>query len=299
MQCSTLLFMVAITAILMSAAVQGQTTSDESERGIPGLVTTQDGKRYKGILSGWNADTLMLVTADRQRLAIAVADIQSFERQREDDKGQDDDKVLHVAGALRAGRDGLHRSRYGSPNLFLIPTAYPEDAWDLRVGVYELFFPAVSAGIGGYATVHAGASMAPAGLWTLFHATVKVTPLSGRVGAVAAGVTALSSHGGIALPFVLGSIDLGGIRGAYATLGGAYRSDTKDAILLAGIDIPVNDALRFMVEAVVTERVTETSWITPGLRLHVADFDIDLGFLISLYTSSLFLPWVSASVLLP
>ncbi len=284
--------------VLISATMSAQNEQPAQGSGTRCTVTTRDGMHLEGTEVGWEADTLILQTNDGVKARIPSSSILAMARGAA--------PTQQAAGVERSDADGLgidpmkHRSHRGSANLFLVPTAYPESAGDVRLGLYELMFANASYGIGGFATIQGGSSLFPA--WELFvaHITAKVSPISGDWGAIALGGTFISyDEGASTNPFALATINLGGRRGMYVTAGAVYQPDTKNTIAVAGVDIPLSQSLRIVTEMFLTNSDLEISYVTPGVRFHTGNFDLDAGLLLPLNADGFyFLPWLGASVVL-
>lgn len=284
--------------VLISATMYAQTEQPAQESGTRCTVTTRDGMHLEGTEVGWEADTLILQTDDGVKARIPSSSILAMARGAAPTSQPADESSTEEGGVGIA--TGIPRSHRGSPNLFMIPTAYSERAGDVRLGLHEVFFPTVAYGLAGYATLQGGTAVFPESEGFFYHTTLKVTPIEAKHGALAAGITLVSLDDRFStVPFVTGTVNMGGERGYYLTCGAGYQSDEKDYFMTAGLDLPVSDHVRIVTELFLIREQRQISYCTPGVRLQAGSFDIDLGVILPLSKEPFeFLPWIGASVLL-
>jgi hypothetical protein len=301
MTCREFTGIAMLCMMFLGATLNAQIEQPEPVSGKQCTVTTQEGLRLEGTEVGWDNDTLILQTNDGVKARIPSSSILALARNAAPTSTGLPTPGGYYAGSTNVGIDTApDRSRKGSPNLFLVPTAYPEGANDIRLGLYELLFANVSYGIAGFATIQGGSSLFPA--WELFvaHITAKVSPISGDWGAIAFGGTFISyDEGATTNPFALATFNLGGRRGMYLTAGATYQTDRKNTIAVAGLDIPLSQSVRFVTEMLLTKPEIDISYVTPGVRFHTGNFDLDAGLMLPLNADGVyFLPWLGASVVL-
>jgi hypothetical protein len=298
MTCREFTGIAMLCMMFLSVTLNAQISSQPGAHGSRCMITTTDGLTIDGQESGWNADTLILTTRDGVEVRIPSSSILSLTRTPALDQGP--------SASQSAGRDvgvinpAIPRSHRGSPNLYLTPTAYPESAGDVRLGLHEVFFPTAAYGLAGYVTVQGGTSIMPHAEGQLLHMTVKITPLTAQQGALAAGFTYFSADDyTTTVPFLVGTVNLGGPRGNYLTCGVGYQTDEEDYFMIAGIELPVSDHVRLMTELFLIRDQRQISYCTPGVRLQAGHFDIDLGVILPMQMDRLkFLPWIGASIIL-
>ena len=299
MTCRELTGILIVCTMLSIGTMNAQPVAHDS---TVYTVTTREGMRVDGRLQGWISDTLTLITLDGVTVRIPASSI-VHQGRRGAPQVPDSPQPQQSTSTPKAEVEGNlppDRNRGGSPSLFLIPTAYPERAGDIRLGLHEIFFPTVGYGIAGYGTVQGGTAIFPETPGVFFHGTLKVSPLSGPLGALAVGVTLVSIDDALStVPFLVSTINLGGERGNYLTCGAGYQSEEQDYFMVAGLDLPVSDHVRIVSEMFLIREGRKISYVTPGVRLQAGQFDIDLGVILPLKDGWMeFLPWIGASVVL-
>ncbi|MCZ7554854.1 MAG: hypothetical protein M5R41_00445 [Bacteroidia bacterium] len=298
MTCREFTGIAMLCMMFLGATMNAQNNNQRDAHSARCTITSTDGLTIEGQESGWSADTLILTTRDGVEVRIPSSSILALTRILTPDQEQ---SASHSAvSGVSVLNPQIPRSRRGSPNLYLIPTAYPESAGDLRLGLQEVFFPTIAYGIAGYVTIQGGTSVFPDADGQLLHTTLKVTPFTTTFGAISAGFTYFTADEySTTAPFLVGTVNLGGPRGNYLTCGMGYQSDEEDYFMVAGIDLPVSDHVRLMTELFLIRDQRQISYCTPGVRLQAGAFDIDLGVILPLQMEPLeFLPWIGASIVL-
>ncbi len=302
MTCRELTGVIIACVTLSIGTMSAQSSLPASTDSTMYTVTTREGMLVEGNLQGWISDTLVLKTRDGVTARIPASSIMNLSHGRTPvpPRATEAGPSASHSESVSADLPSMHRSRNGSPNLFMIPTAYPEAAGDVRLGVQEVFFPTIAYGIAGYLTVQGGTSILPEAEGFLLHGTLKATPISGQLGAIAAGVTVVSIEDMFStVPFLIGTVNLGGYRSSHLTCGIGYQSDENDMFMVAGIDLPVSDHVRIVSELFLMREGRKISYLTPGVKFQTGRFDIDLGVILPFSMKNLgYLPWIGASVVL-
>lgn len=298
MTCREFTGIAMLCMMFVHSALNAQNGIQADYRSARCTITTTDGLSFAGEELRWIADTLIIRTTDGVEARVPSSSIVALTRHTSTENRS---PVAAMTGTATAATDpGVARSYRGSPNLYLIPTAYPERPGDIRLGLHEIFFPTAAYGVAGYLTVQGGTSIIPDTDGMMLHATLKLTPFVEKHGALAVGVTHLKVDDiSTTVPFILGTLNLGGQRGNYLTCGVGYQTDEDDYFMMAGLELPVSDHVRLMSELFLIRDQRQISYCTPGVRLQAGAFDIDLGVMLPFHKEPFeFLPWIGTSIIL-
>lgn len=184
-------------------------------------------------------------------------------------------------------------------SLFVSPTAYSMQPGEVRLGLYELVFASASAGIAGVADVSAGTILLPGNGFRPYFAGLKIAPLQGEAGALAAGV--VYTGDGSADRFMYYGVGTLAIGDGWLSAGYSAGDQFGGSLATIGLDYPVSSVARLMSEVWFPTDDAGVLFCI-GARFELDIVHVDVGFYLPLTGQQgdylTYLPWLGGTFLL-
>ncbi|PLX24338.1 MAG: hypothetical protein C0600_13225 [Ignavibacteria bacterium] len=276
--------------VLIAGAVHAQ--EEQPERPQFWLHTTQN-EQFRGYVVSRSADTLHFRTTGGIAFAIHVAQVEEL---RPVSPGADSTAVIGEE-AWRVAERALLLNR-PARSLFAMPTAYPFDAGEVHLGLYELFFASGTVGIAGYVDLSLGTFVLPGTFFDPYLFGIKVSPVHGEQGALAigAGLGSYDDDSPVML-YGMGTLALGPV---WLTAGYTSSEDGKAEILMFGADLPISRRTRLMAEVWAPSEM-DGVMMCFGARVETEFMYIDVGMYFPTQQGGrylIYLPWLGGTFLL-
>ena len=299
-----LLFCIAILPV---RAQQGITDSTLY------TLKTVHHEEYRGYILHRGSDTLHFRTRGGTQIILPAAQVFSLNPSDYHDHGAAGSGTARVRNTGNGSGTGHARDMdsgagmittsgvRGVPatSLFVSPTAYSMHAGEVRLGLYELVFASASACLAGIADVSAGTILLPGNGFRPYFAGLKIAPLQGEAGALAAGV--VYTGDGSEDRFMYYGVGTMALGDGWLSAGYSVGDQLGGALATVGLDYPVSSVTRLMSEFWFPTDDAEMLFCI-GARFELDFVNVDVGFYLPLTGQDgdylTYLPWLGGTFVL-
>lgn len=305
---------VAIAAILLFCIT---VTPTGAQQGITDstlyTLKTAHHEEYRGYVLRRGSDTLHFRTRGGTQIVLPATQVFSLnpaDIDKHGTAGSGTERVRDMGTGsgtehtreMTAGSEVITSSGVlGAPatSLFVSPTAYSMQPGEVRLGLYELVFASGSAGIAGIADASAGTILLPGNGFRPYFAGLKIAPLQGEAGALAAGVVYTGDGSEDRLMYYgVGTLALGD---GWLSAGYSAGDQFGGSLATIGLDYPVSSVTRLMSEVWFPTDDAGVLFCI-GARFELDIVHVDVGFYIPLTGQHgdylTYLPWLGGTFVL-
>lgn len=261
-----------IICFLAASLLHGQSDSDLVK------IILKDGSELTGYMLSENTDTLVIKTLSEVTINLPLSSVESVKK-----------------GFYRIENGSLRKNDPDASHFFLAPSGRVMQGTQIRLGVYELFFPFLAVSYESRVMISGGISLLPGAKQQLYYFAPKVQFLSSNSFNLSGGFLLFGADDDN-YSFVYGSGTLGSIGYAFTvTLGyGYHRGDfSKEGLVILGGETQISENSKIIAEAWLL--TSEATMISFGMRNFGFGGAFEFGFYTVLNTKTSgfpFIPWL-------
>lgn len=244
-------------------------------------VSLKDGSEITGYVISETPDSILIHTLSEIDLKLPVTAIDKVQR-----------------GFYRLDGDRLRKNDQDASHFFLAPTARVMEGTQVRLGIYELFFPFLAVSFDSRVMISGGISLLPGAKEQVYYVAPKVNLIKSENINVAGGLMFFGVDNDN-LAFVYGSGTLGTLGYAFTiTLGYGYngKNFSRTGLVILGGETQISENSKMIAEAwLITSEATLVSF---GMRNFGFGGAIEFGFYTVLQAEKSgfpFIPWLGVN----
>jgi hypothetical protein len=231
------------------------------------LLSLVNGERFVGFVLERRNDSLYFQTLGGTTVIAPIERVFDLERTTE----------LHDSMRVEKRRSLPKIPDQPANSLFLMPTACTIPAGEVHAGLYEIFVPGLSVGLGGFADF-SFATLIP-GFTEVYMLSAKLSPLQTEAGALALGGVVAGTYeedDPITLLYAVGTLALGQ---SWLSMGyTAFNlSEDGEGLVMLGFDAPVASRSRVIAELWIPVQNGASTIAGVGGRFESRQFWLDIG----------------------